>query len=152
MLTSVLRPGERNRAGFLGALKRRAGAALVELALVLMVLVLLLLGIIDIGYVFFVQHNMVNAARDAARVIAVRDGVPGQGIQAARDRLNGIPLEFNIDVEMPQGNNGNGNGGGNPNDRDVTVTITTPLSAASFGLLSGNMRAEATMRLEGEEE
>lgn len=148
-LITGLRPGGHSRIGLFTSLRRRRGAALVEFALVLMFLVLILLGIMDLGYVFFVQHNMVHAARDAARVIAVRDGVPGQGIQAAKDRLDGIPLTFNIDVQMP---GGNGNGNGNPNNNDVTVVITTPLNAASFGLLSGTMRAEATMRLEGDDE
>ncbi|MCI0478989.1 pilus assembly protein, partial [Candidatus Uhrbacteria bacterium] len=126
------------------ALPRRCGAALVEMALVVLVLVVILLGIIDIGYVFFVQHNMVNAARDAARAVAVRDGTTSAAIAVAQNRLEDIPLDFNIDVSVPDGSN--------PTDRDVSVLITTPLNAASFGLLTGTLRADVTMRLEGEAE
>ncbi len=126
------------------ALARKRGVALVEFAVVLGVLVLILLGIMDLGYVFFVQHNMVNAARDAARVVAVRDGTSGQGVTAAQNRLNGIPLEFNIAVTTPDTS-------GIPGDRDVTVVITTPLNAASFGLMKGQLTANATMRLEEDE-
>jgi hypothetical protein len=125
-------------------LKRRRGAALVEMAMVILVLVIILLGIIDIGYVFFVQHNMVNAARDAARAVAVRDGSSTAAIEVAENRLEDIPLDFNINVSVPDGSD--------PTNRDVSVLITTPLNAASFGLLTGVLRADVTMRLEGVEE
>lgn len=122
-------------------LGRRRGVALVETALVILLLVIILLGIIDIGYVFFVQHNMVNAARDAARAVAVRDGTSQAAIDVAQDRLSDIPLNFDISVTVPDGSD--------PDDRDVAVLITTPLQAASFGLLSGVLRADVTMRMEG---
>lgn len=133
-----------HRRGPLRARSRRRGAALVEMAMVILVLVIILLGIIDIGYVFFVQHNMVNAARDAARAVAVRDGSSSAAIAVAEDRLDDIPLDFDISVSVPDGSD--------PTDNDVSVLITTPLNAASFGLLTGVLRADVTMRLEGVEE
>ena len=138
-MTRHFRPRTTYFKGLPRALHRRRGAALVEMALVILVLVVILLGIIDIGYVFFVQHNMVNAARDAARAVAVRDGTTSAAIAVAQNRLEDIPLDFNIDVSVPDGSS--------PTDRDVSVLITTPLNAASLGSPTGPCPLNATMLL-----
>ena len=51
---------------------RRRGAAAVEMAVVAPVLILLLGGIIQFGGLFFLHNNMVNAAREAARALALK--------------------------------------------------------------------------------
>lgn len=47
------------------------GAAAVEFALVLPVLIILILGLIEFGRVFNVQISITNAAREAARSMAI---------------------------------------------------------------------------------
>ena len=49
----------------------RRGASAVEFALVLPLLMVLLTGIIQFGWVFFIQFSMENAAREGARQLAV---------------------------------------------------------------------------------
>ena len=118
-----------------------SGAALIELSLSILLLLIMLLGIMGFGYAFFVQQNMVVAARDAARVMAIEDSTPADAIKIVKDRLDGIPLNFKIQVDNPDSSEVNGNA--------VTVSITTPLNKVSFGLLSdGNLKASVTMRRE----
>ncbi len=69
----ALKPLPRLRASFLGPWrlpksKRRAGAELVELALILPVLLLILVGIIDFAFFFQRYEIVTNAAREGARV------------------------------------------------------------------------------------
>lgn len=52
---------------------REDGAAAVEFALVLPILVALLLGIIQLGWYFFVANSASGAAREAARRVVVGD-------------------------------------------------------------------------------
>lgn len=49
------------------------GAAAVEFGLILPLLLAVVLGIMDYGYVYFVQLTMTNAAREGARKGAVAD-------------------------------------------------------------------------------
>jgi len=51
------------------------GAAAVEFALILPILLLLILGIFEFGRIFNAQIQLSNAAREAARVMAIRDDV-----------------------------------------------------------------------------
>ena len=127
--------------------KRRSqkrGLATVETALVLPLLVLVVFGIIEFGTVFFVRHNMINAARDAARNLSVRDVTAAQARQIALDHLDGIDANFTVNVTEPTSPTSA--------NRDVSVEITVPLSDVSFGIPgltnSGTIRAEVTMRKE----
>jgi len=49
------------------------GAAALEFALVLPILLILVLGIVEFGRVFNVQISVTNAAREGARVMAIRN-------------------------------------------------------------------------------
>lgn len=49
------------------------GAAAVEFALVVPILIVLLLGIIEFGLAFSAQLQVTNAAREAARVMAIQN-------------------------------------------------------------------------------
>ena len=51
--------------------QRSNGTAAVEFVIVLPVVVLFLFGIIQFGAVFYLQNNMANAAREAARSYSV---------------------------------------------------------------------------------
>ncbi|MGH6953852.1 MAG: TadE family protein [Alphaproteobacteria bacterium] len=125
-----------------------------ELALVLPVLFGVLFAIIEFGFVLFLHNNMVNAAREAARRLAVGDVVaagtttcPGPANSAedvACDYLVNWGLNFTLAATEPA-----------PADpvRDVTMAISVPLADATpidiLGIFtSGNLRANAVMRKE----
>lgn len=126
--------------------KRRRGVATVELALVALLLFAMLFGIIEFGSIFYVRHNMVQAARETARRLAVQDGVatPMVAVDNLESRFPSV--NFSINVQQPASPAAA--------DQDVTVTITAPLSEAAIvdplGVLSAQtLRAEVTMRKEG---
>ncbi len=126
---------------------RRKGAALVEMALVLGLLLALVFGIIEFGSLFFLRQNMLHAAREAARTLAVQDATAAQAILVAQDHLADIAsVDFTITVTEPDPND--------PSDHDVAVAITAPLSQAALGdplgiLGEGTLGVEVTMRKEG---
>lgn len=130
------------------------GAALVEFTLVAPILIFLTSGIIQFGYVFFIQNTMQNLARDAARGISVgeltgSDGdvtCPGGGADTAQAMICGGLADFSgtftVNALQPE-NSG----------EDVIVTVSLPMSdAAVMDVLdvmsSGTLTASATMRME----
>lgn len=71
------------------------GAAAVEFALVLLPLLLLLVGIIEFSRVFYLQFRMQEAAREAARTVALHDPLLGvldplAIVDEALDGLEGV--------------------------------------------------------------
>lgn len=120
-----------------------SGAAAVEFAIVLPIFLAMLFGIIQFGAVTFVHNNMINAARETARRIAVGElTTNAEATNFAQGYLADWSLAFTITPVIPAVPNG-----------DVVVTITTPAAdAALIGFpipWSGNIQAEVTMRLEG---
>ena len=83
------------------SLEKRSGLALVEMALVLPVLLLLVIGVVDYGMQFYVLHLMSDAARDAAREAAIRNGTVSQAQAVAASELSGIHGRFTITVVQP---------------------------------------------------
>ena len=125
---------------------QRRGVAAVELAIVLPLLVLILLGIIELGLVFHVRHTMLNAGREAARSLAIREATAAEAAQIAIDHLAGLNLVFTIMVTEPDP--------AVPDDRTTAVEITTPVHQASAGdplgiFGAGILQAKVTMRKEG---
>jgi Flp pilus assembly protein TadG len=124
---------------------RRAVVA-VEMALVLPLLLIVLVGSIQYGAIFYLKNNMISAAREGARVMAIKDATAAQGQQAALKYLAGWSLIFNITSHVPPS--------GSTVDHDVWVDIKTPFSAAApmlnaFNLVpAGDVHARATMRKE----
>ena len=55
------------------------GQNLVELGLVLPILIVMMLGIVDVGFIYFVRGSVDNAAREGARYASVRAGAGGTG-------------------------------------------------------------------------
>lgn len=53
--------------------KRDAGAAAVEFALIAMILMAMLMGVIEFGRAWAVQASLAQAAREAAREMAIKD-------------------------------------------------------------------------------
>ncbi len=126
---------------------QRKGAALVEMALVLGLLLALVFGIIEFGSAFFLRQNMLHAAREAARTLAVKEATAAEAIVVAQDHLANIAgVDFTITVTEPDPNVAE--------DHDVVVAITAPLSQAALGdplgvLGDGTLEVEVTMRKEG---
>jgi Flp pilus assembly protein TadG len=128
------------------------GTAALELAILLPVLLTILFGIIDWGYVFYVDLSLTNAAREGARVGVTKTlGAQPGPEAAARDKAEAY-LE----------SAGLGSGGHNSPSvvtsfDNVNVTVTTSID--SFTPLVGflpdaalpqSLRARAVMRWEME--
>lgn len=113
------------------------GLATVELAIVLPVLLLLILGGIEYGLQIQTDHVMTEAAREAARQMAVRGGTAADAKALALDRLSGIHANFTVTVTGPNAS------------RDVTVHISVPRTDVSMGWLTGGtIETQITMRKE----
>ncbi len=137
------------------------GVAAMEFALVLPVLGFLLLESIQIGYAFFVQNNMTNAAREAARATAVESVIVGGATScpATGGTTEGIACGFLAEMggmtfTLAACDPGNPDATLCPGADDVTVRVTIPRTqlalADIFGLFdSGTMDAQVTMRKEG---
>ncbi len=129
-------------------LKDKSGANAVEFAIVVPVLLLIVLGIIQFGIILFTYNNMVQAAREAARTLAVQETTAADAQTIALNQLafSGLPFTVTIcePVTVPCA--------GAPLS-DVSVTIAVPLSEATLvdilGLFAtGDLEASVTMRKE----
>ena len=128
--------------------RNQDGIAAVEMALVLPFLLMLLAGIIDFGAMFFLQNNMISAARGSARALAFQSVTATEAEQMAQDRLTSWSATFTVNAEEPDPTD--------PTDTDVVVTITVPMTdAAPIGLigdmigLTGTLQARIAMPQEG---
>jgi Flp pilus assembly protein TadG len=121
------------------------GAAAVELAVVSPVLFAMLFGIIEFGWLFTVQHTMVNAAREGAR-LGVLQGVTLEEIQEETIQfLEPMGLEDQVTIAITEAT---------VDDPFVTVRLTVPREDVSlvgnfFGFVGGMVEGTATMRKEG---
>jgi hypothetical protein len=130
------------------------GAAMIEFTLVAPMLIFLTSGIIQFGYIFYIQNTMQNLARDAARGVAVGEltasgsnvSCPGGAVGSAEEMVcNGVAgFSGNFTVNVT-----------NPPDAgdDVIAIVTLPMADAAvmdvLGVLdSGTITTEATMRKE----
>ena len=145
---------------FAGIIDKRGGIAM-EFALVLPVLLVVLLGIIQFGYAFFVQTNMNNAAREAARELAVGSATVGGATDCASaaagtaeavacENLIGLAASsFTLAACDPD----NPNATLCPGADDVTMRVSIPRTQIAMGDIlgffdAGNMVALITMRKE----
>ena len=108
-----------------------------EFAFVLPALVILLTGIVQMGLMFFVQHNMVSVAQETARLVAVGELTTSEGQTYADGRLINWGMTYNISVQQ-QGS-------------DIVVDIAVPVSDVALidylGLFTtGNLTTQTTMR------
>ena len=123
----------------------RRGAAVVELAIVSPVLLAMLFGIIEFGWLFTVQHTMVNASREGARV-GILQGVTVAEIEATtRAFLEPMGLNDSVMVTITEATVA---------DPFVTVQVTVPREEVSlvgdfFGFVGGTLEGTTTMRQEG---
>jgi hypothetical protein len=122
----------------------RRGTAVVETAIVLPLLLILILGGVDFALQLHVVHTMTNAAREAARKLAVRGGTTAQATTTALDQLSGIHATFAVTYPPPT-----------TDPCDVVVRISVPrdeISLGIYGLLGlsrgGTIQVQAIMRKE----
>ena len=123
--------------------RANSGSAAVEFAIVLPIFLMILFGIIQFGAVLFLHTNMVSAAREAARRMAVAEMTKPQAEVYAQTYLADWSLIFTVVATEPPVGVPNG---------DVSVQITVP--AADAALLNfpiawpGTLTALVTMRRE----
>ncbi len=161
------RPGARGPIGrwwrrALAGIRRDDGGIAVEFALLAPLLLIIVFGIIQFGYAFYIQINMTNSVREAARALAVGSAnVGGASTCAAANTgtaeavactgLAGLFVTgFTITACSPTNNNATLC----PLNTDVGVWLTIPRSSIALGDLlgffdTGNMSAYAVMRAEG---
>ena len=123
-----------------------SGAAGIEFALIVPVFVIILTGLIQFGAIFFLQSNMSNAAREAARSLAVGQiSTASQAEAVAAQTLVDWGVNFTVTTTNPDPND--------PNDNQYTVEITAPMSDAAIidylGIFGGKtISASAAVREE----
>jgi hypothetical protein len=112
-----MRGGERRPYGTFAGCER--GASAVEFAFLAPVLILLVLGGIELADAFFLRSHMAEAARDAARRVAVGAMTTAEVPGFVRARLAGATdAEVRVTVTETEGEFGT----------DVTVTAAVPLA------------------------
>lgn len=122
----------------------RRGAVVVEMAIVSPLLLAMLFGIIEFGWLFTVQHTMVNASREGARV-GILQGATITEIEATtRDFLAPMGLDDQVTINITEAI---------PSDPFVTVQVTVPREDVSlvgnfFGFSGGMLEGTTTMRQE----
>ena len=119
-------------------IEREEGVSVVEFALVVPFLALLFTGIIQIGGIFYVHHNMTTVAQETVRLIAVGQITTDDANTFAQGRLIGWDITYTVNAQESGG--------------DVTVSISAPLSEASLvdilgWFQSGDVSTEATMQI-----
>ena len=114
------------------------GSVAIETGLGAIVFVTLLTGVISFGSLFFVQGNMSDAARDAARRIATGELTPAEAETHAEDAL----VNWGQNYVVVASNDGT----------DAMVEISVPMMEVAIidflGLLSGDLRAQVTLPTE----
>lgn len=125
--------------------RKRRGAVTVELAVAAPLMFAMLFGIIEFGWLFTVQHTMVNAAREGARLGSL-SGVTITEIEERVDQfLAPMNLETKVTTTVTEATT---------DEPVVTVTLTVPQADVSlvgnfFGLTMGTVTGTASMRKEG---
>ncbi len=119
------------------------GVAAVEFALAIPIILLVLSGIIQFGFVLFLQSHVADVARETARRVAVGEFEQAEAEQFAQDSLLNWGVNYLVVVDLPDPND--------PNDTDVDVQISLPMSQAALidllGLFqSGTLTAAVTAR------
>ncbi len=125
--------------------RNERGVAAIEFALAMPFVLLVLSGIIQFGFVLFLQSHVADVARDTARRAAVGELAKAEAEQFAQDRLLNWGVTYSVAVTLPVPND--------PNDTDVDVQISLPMSQVALidllGLFqSGTLTATVTAREE----
>ncbi len=142
---ALFRPMRETRGIVRSCWRSERGVAAVEFALVLPIVLLVLSGIIQFGFVLFLQSHVADVARETARRAAVGELAQAEAEQFAQDSLLNWGVTYSVAVTPPDPND--------PNDTDVDVQISLHMSQAALidvlGLFqSGTLTAAVTAREE----
>ena len=129
--------------------KKRSGAirratAVVELAVVSPLMFAMLFGIIEFGWLFTVQHTMVNASREGARIGILRGASVEEIEETTRSFLAPMGIDQEVTINISEAT---------VDDPFVTVQVTVPREEVSlvgnfFGFSGGMLEGTTTMREE----
>ena len=116
-----------------------SGVSAIEFALIVPIALTLLSGIIQFGFVLFIENHMADVARDAARRFSVGESNQSETEQYAQDTLLNWGVTYTVTVT--------------PNVNDVIVLISLPRSNVAIidmlGLFqSGALTTSVTMLTE----
>ncbi len=122
----------------------RRGTAVVELAVVSPLMFAMLFGIIEFGWLFTVQHTMVNASREGARLGVLRGATVEEIVVQTQSFLEPMGLEDTVTINVTEAT---------VDDPFVTVQLTVPREDVSlvgdfFGFEGGTLEGTTTMRQE----
>ncbi len=132
-------PWARKWRNFYARWEDESGVAAMEFAFIATIAVTLFSGIIQFGYVLFIENHMADVARDSARRFAVGESDQSETEQYAQDTLLNWGVTYTVTVT--------------PNADDVDVVISLPMSSVSIidmlGLFqSGTLSTSVTMLTE----
>ena len=125
------------------------GVSAVEFGLVLPLLMMILLGIVDYGQLFFVRLNMINAAREGARIGATRSAA--NAADAALTATSNYLSATGVTAYLAGAGRSASVTASTPSDGDpkVVVQVTVPFPPlVGFVLDDTTMQVSATMRWE----
>ncbi len=137
--TALFRPMRATRGIVRSCWRSERGVAAIEFALAMPFVLLVLSGIIQFGFVLFLQSHVADVARDTARRAAVGELTQAEAVQFAQDTLLNWGVTYTVDVTF--------------SDPDIDVLISLPMSQAAIvdvlGLFqSGTLTAAVTLREE----
>ena len=123
----------------------RSAVVTVELAVVAPLMFAMLFGIIEFGWMFTVQHTMVNAAREGARLGVLQGTTVSEIESEAMSYLSAMGLDSSVAIDVTEAT---------IDDPHVTVQLTVPREDVSlvgnfFGFSGGTVEGVAIMRKEG---
>ena len=135
-------PRAGNGRRFLTLWRNRSGIAAVEFAVIAPVMLTLLAGIIQFGFVLFIESHMAGVARDTARRFAVGASSQAEAAQFAQDSLLNWGVTYTVTVTPPDPSD--------PTDEDINVLISLPRSSVAIidmlGLFqTGTLTTSVTM-------
>ena len=119
-------------------MKQQTGAAAVEIALVLPLIVALLLAVAEIAVVARTQLELVNGAREGARVAAVSPE-PADAVDAVQQALGDLAADARISVTRPHVVG---------ESAVVAIALRHRLAPFFFGGAGVDLHARAAMRVE----
>ncbi len=127
------------RRDFIALWKDESGVAAIEFGFIATIAVTLFAGIVQFGFVLFIENHMADVARDAARRFAVGESDQSETVQYAQDTLLNWGVTYTVAVT--------------PNADDVDVKVSLPMSSVSIidmlGLFqSGTLSVSVTMLTE----
>ena len=136
---ALFRPMRAARSIVRSCWRSERGVAAVEFAIVIPFVLMVLAGIIQFGFVLFLQSHVADVARATARSVAVGELEQADAVQFAQDSLLNWGVTYTVGVTFPA--------------PDVVVQISLPMSQAAMidllGLFqSGTLSATVTAREE----